>query len=46
LLGDGDEADLAGIESFDDFCKISQRTRQAVDLIYDYGVDLAGVNVG
>jgi hypothetical protein len=45
LLGDRDEGDVMGIEQFDQFCKVSQRSGEAIDLIDHDDVDLVGSDI-
>ena len=45
LLGDGDERDVVLIEKFDQLGKIGERTGQAIDLVDDDDVDLAGADI-
>ena len=45
LLGDRDERDVVRIEQFDQLGEIGQRPGQAVDLVDDDDVDLAGPHV-
>src|SRR5271156_2797749 len=45
LLGDRHKADALFIECLNDLGKVSQRSRQPVDLIYNDGIDSSGSNV-
>jgi hypothetical protein len=45
LLGDRDKGDVMGIEQFDQFCEVGQRSGQPIDLIDHDDVDLSGSNI-
>ena len=46
MLGNGDERDRSGIKSLDQFGEVCERAGEAVDLVDDYHVDLAGLDIG
>ena len=46
LLGDGDERDRSGVKGLDQLGKIGERAGEAVDLVDDHHVDLAGLDIG
>ena len=45
LLGDRDEGDVMGIEQFDQFCEVGQRSGEAIDLVDADDIDLAGSDI-
>src|SRR5262249_19716858 len=45
LLGDGDKGDVMGIEQFDQFCEVGQRSGQPIDLVDDDDVDLPATDI-
>ena len=46
LLGDGHKRDRSGIKGLDQLGEIGQRAGEAVDLVDDDHVDLAGLDIG
>ena len=45
LLGDRDKGDVMGIEQFDQFCEVGQRSGQPIDLVDDDDVDLPASDI-